>query len=91
MLSGLENPTHLLLVFLVVLLIFGAKRLPEIGRGLGSGIHDFKKALTSPEEAAPEEEHEVSGLSARAGVVPEHSPAPVRHHPASRPEEQPAR
>jgi sec-independent protein translocase protein TatA len=59
MLSGLENPTHLLLVFLVVLLIFGAKRLPEVGRGLGSGIHDFKKALTGPEEAAPEEEHAV--------------------------------
>lgn len=56
MLSGLENPTHLLLVFLAVLLLFGAKRLPEIGRGLGSGIHGFKKAVTSPDEAAPEED-----------------------------------
>jgi sec-independent protein translocase protein TatA len=61
MLSGLENPTHLLLVFAVILLLFGAKRLPEIGRGLGSGIHGFKEALTSqaltgPEEAAPEED-----------------------------------
>jgi sec-independent protein translocase protein TatA len=56
MFSGLENPTHLLLVFLVVLLLFGAKRLPEIGRGLGSGIHGFKQALTSPDEAAPEED-----------------------------------
>jgi sec-independent protein translocase protein TatA len=56
MFSGLENPTHLLLVLLVVLLLFGAKRLPEIGRGLGSGIHGFKEALTSPEEAVPEED-----------------------------------
>jgi sec-independent protein translocase protein TatA len=55
MFSGLENPTHLLLVFLVVLLLFGAKRLPEIGRGLGSGIHGFKEALTSQDKAAPEE------------------------------------
>ena len=62
MFSGLENPTHLLLVLLVALLLFGAKRLPEIGRGLGSGIHGFKEALTSPDnealtspdEAAPE-------------------------------------
>ena len=54
MLSGLENPTHLLLVFLVVLLLFGAKRLPEIGRGLGSGIQSFKQALSNPEEGPPE-------------------------------------
>ena len=54
MFSGLENPTHLLLILLVALLLFGAKRLPEIGRGLGSGIHDFKQALINPEEAPPE-------------------------------------
>jgi sec-independent protein translocase protein TatA len=60
MFSGLENPTHLLLVFLVVLLLFGAKRLPELGRSLGSGIRGFKEALTgqealiSPDEAASE-------------------------------------
>jgi sec-independent protein translocase protein TatA len=54
MFSGLENPTHLLLILLVALLLFGAKRLPEIGRGLGSGIHGFKQALINPEEAPPE-------------------------------------
>jgi sec-independent protein translocase protein TatA len=43
-------------VFLVILLLFGAKRLPEIGRGLGSGIHGFKQALTSSDEPAPEED-----------------------------------
>jgi sec-independent protein translocase protein TatA len=46
---------HRILV-LVVLLLFGAKRLPEIGRGLGSGIHGFKEALTGPDEPAPEAE-----------------------------------
>jgi sec-independent protein translocase protein TatA len=56
MFSGLESPTHLLLVLLVVLLLFGAKRLPEIGRSLGSGIHGFKQALTSLDEPAPETE-----------------------------------
>jgi sec-independent protein translocase protein TatA len=56
MFSGLESPTHLLLLFLVVLLLFGAKRLPEIGRGLGSGLHGFKQALTNPDEAPPDPE-----------------------------------
>lgn len=49
MMSGLENPTHMLLIFLVIQLVFGAKRLPEVGRGLGSGIRDFKNALTGDE------------------------------------------
>ena len=46
MLTGLENPVHLLLVLFVVLMLFGAKRLPEAGRGLGSGIRGFREALT---------------------------------------------
>jgi sec-independent protein translocase protein TatA len=36
---------ELLLIFLAVLLLFGAKRIPEIAKGLGRGIHDFKKSL----------------------------------------------
>ena len=43
---GLENPVHILLLLLVVLLVFGAKRLPEIGRSLGTGMRDFKTSLT---------------------------------------------
>ncbi len=35
---------ELLLIFLIVLLLFGAKRLPELARGLGKGISEFKKA-----------------------------------------------
>ena len=36
---------EILLIFLAVLLLFGAKRLPEIAQGMGKGIRDFKKAL----------------------------------------------
>ena len=43
---GLDNPVHILLLLLVVLLVFGAKRLPEIGRSLGTGMRDFKTSLT---------------------------------------------
>ncbi|MEA3297288.1 MAG: twin-arginine translocase TatA/TatE family subunit [candidate division Zixibacteria bacterium] len=39
------GPWELLLVFLAVLLLFGAKRLPEIASGLGKGIKEFKKAM----------------------------------------------
>ena len=38
---------ELLLIFLVVLLVFGAKRIPEIARGLGKGIREFKDATTN--------------------------------------------
>jgi len=36
---------EILLIFVVILLIFGAKRLPELAQGLGKGIRDFKRAL----------------------------------------------
>lgn len=45
MLSGLDNPFHLLIVLTVVLLLFGAKRLPEICRSFGSGMREFKDAV----------------------------------------------
>ncbi|MEA1980053.1 MAG: twin-arginine translocase TatA/TatE family subunit [candidate division Zixibacteria bacterium] len=39
------GPWELLVVFLVILLLFGAKRLPEIAQGMGKGIKEFKKAM----------------------------------------------
>ena len=39
------GPWELLLVFLAILLLFGAKRLPDIAQGLGKGIREFKKAM----------------------------------------------
>jgi len=44
--SGLLSPWHIAIVVLVLLLVFGAKRLPELGRGLGSGMREFKDAVT---------------------------------------------
>jgi len=43
---GLENPVHIALVLIVVLLLFGAKRLPEMGRGLGEGMREFKDSVS---------------------------------------------
>ena len=51
---GLDNPVHLLLLLLIVLLVFGAKRLPEIGRSLGSGMRGFKDTLSGEAHPAVE-------------------------------------
>ena len=42
---GLDNPLHILILLVVVLLVFGAKRLPEMGRSLGEGMRGFKESL----------------------------------------------
>jgi sec-independent protein translocase protein TatA len=41
--TGLVSPTHLIIVLAILLLLFGAKRIPELARGLGSGLSEFKK------------------------------------------------
>ena len=48
---GLDNPVHILLLLLVVLLLFGAKRLPEIGRSLGEGMRGFKDSLSGQQSS----------------------------------------
>jgi sec-independent protein translocase protein TatA len=44
------GPTELVIILLIVLVIFGAKKLPEIGSGLGKGITNFKKAMKDQEK-----------------------------------------
>ncbi len=51
-------PWQLILILLVVLIIFGAKKLPEFGKGLGEGIRNFKKALSGEEEEKRPEKKE---------------------------------
>ncbi len=43
---GLDNPLHIAFLVVILLLIFGAKRLPEIGRSLGSGMREFKESVS---------------------------------------------
>ncbi len=56
MFTGLESPVHLLILLVIILLLFGAKRLPEMGRSLGKGIREFKEGLNSNEEPEKTEE-----------------------------------
>jgi sec-independent protein translocase protein TatA len=43
---GLDNPLHIAFLVVILLLVFGARRLPEIGRSLGSGMREFKDSIT---------------------------------------------
>jgi sec-independent protein translocase protein TatA len=43
---GLDNPIHIAFLLIVLLLVFGAKRLPEMGKSLGAGMRGFKDSLT---------------------------------------------
>jgi sec-independent protein translocase protein TatA len=53
MLSGLESPMHLLIVLIVAVLVLGPKKLPEVGRSLGSGIRHFKDSIEGNDTPAP--------------------------------------
>jgi sec-independent protein translocase protein TatA len=54
--EGLLQPMHLLLIFGIALLVFGPKKLPELGKGLGEAIRGFKSSLSEAEhaESAPD-------------------------------------
>jgi sec-independent protein translocase protein TatA len=43
--EGLLSPTHLVFILLIVLILFGPGKLPELGKGLGKGIREFKSAM----------------------------------------------
>ena len=49
--SGILSPWHLVILALVLLLIFGPKRLPEMGRSLGHGLREFKDSVSGLSEA----------------------------------------
>jgi sec-independent protein translocase protein TatA len=49
MFEGLFQPMHLLVIFGIALLVFGPKKLPELGKGIGEGIRGFKSAMKEQE------------------------------------------
>ncbi|MGA2452644.1 MAG: twin-arginine translocase TatA/TatE family subunit [Solirubrobacteraceae bacterium] len=69
---GLDNPLHIAFLLIVLLLVFGAKRLPEMGRSIGSGMREFKESLTTPTTTAITPAPEPA-----ATVVQAQEPAPV--------------
>ncbi len=59
MFEGLFQPTHLLVILVLCLIIFGPKKLPELGKGLGEGIRGFRDGMkdqASKQASTPESE-----------------------------------
>ncbi|WP_302182672.1 Sec-independent protein translocase subunit TatA/TatB [Paraconexibacter antarcticus] len=74
------GPTELIILLVIVLVIFGPKRLPGLGKQLGDGMRDFKDAVTAKHDAADDDESERPALTrAEADDEPEATvPAPER-------------
>ncbi len=56
MLDNLFQPTHLLVILFIALLVFGPKKLPELGKGLGEGIRSFKESMNAKDESTTKAE-----------------------------------
>ncbi|HEX3609985.1 MAG TPA: twin-arginine translocase TatA/TatE family subunit [Solirubrobacterales bacterium] len=56
--TGLENPTHILFVLIVAVLVLGPKRLPSVGRSLGAGIREFRDSLSDRDEERSDRDDE---------------------------------
>jgi sec-independent protein translocase protein TatA len=53
--------TELLIILFIIILLFGAKKLPDLARGLGQGIREFKKAASNPDEPSDKSDKVESG------------------------------
>jgi sec-independent protein translocase protein TatA len=69
---GLDNPLHIAFLLILLLLVFGAKRLPEMGRSLGDGMRGFKDALSGESAQTASQPVPQPGLSGQ-----EQQPTPI--------------
>jgi sec-independent protein translocase protein TatA len=84
---GLDNPLHIAFLVVIILLLFGAKRLPEIGRQLGSGMREFKQSVTGqgePEQPAlPQAQQPQAPAQSAAPPAPPASVASAAGEPST--------
>jgi sec-independent protein translocase protein TatA len=76
---GLDNPIHIAFLLILLLLVFGAKRLPEMGRSLGDGMRGFKDALsgenTEPSSAGTQQS--TAQPVVQPALVAQQQPTPI--------------
>jgi sec-independent protein translocase protein TatA len=87
---GLDNPLHLAFIVVILLLVFGARRLPEIGRSLGSGMREFKDSVSGDAKQstiAPAVQHPQEPVQAPVAqpVAPPAAAAPPAAQPVAPP------
>jgi sec-independent protein translocase protein TatA len=86
---GFDNPLHIAFLLIILLLVFGAKRLPEIGRSVGSGMREFKDSISGQatptiSQSVPQPQAPPQPVAAQAPVA---QPVPVATPPAQAPAE----
>jgi sec-independent protein translocase protein TatA len=90
---GLDNPLHIAFLVVILLLVFGARRLPEIGRSLGSGMREFKDSITGeskqPTLTQTAQQPEVTPAPPAAAQAPPVQAPPAQAPPAPAPAAQP--
>jgi len=90
---GLDNPLHIAFLVIILLLVFGAKRIPEIARSVGTGMNEFKDAVSggSKPTITPTAEQPVAPPAAApaqaTAPVPAAAPAPAEPQPAPEPQQ----
>jgi len=77
MLAGFFGGWEIVLILAVVLLLFGAKKLPELAKGLGTGIKEFKKATREVTDEIQNAQTETPKPAAPAPPAPSRADAPV--------------
>ncbi len=75
------GPMEIIIVLAIALIVFGPKRLPELGRGLGRGMRDFKAGLTGSDEEDRRAEETDKRITAATVTPP--TPVPVTTQPAA--------
>ncbi len=76
---GLDNPLHIAFLVVILLLVFGARRLPEIGRSIGSGMREFKHGVTG--ETPPQQPALTAAQPPQPAQAPLAQPAPPQEAP----------
>ena len=85
------GPLEIIILLVIVLVIFGPKRLPELGRGLGKGMREFKDSITGKDNDEPKglEASNTVQTTGQATAPPEQA-APAAQQPAPAPAAAPA-
>jgi sec-independent protein translocase protein TatA len=86
--TGLVTPVHLIFLLLLALLLFGAKRLPEIGRSLGTGMREFKDSVTDKSGETRSELPPPAATPAAPAAPPAAPAAPETPPAAAEPERE---
>ncbi|MCL6638126.1 MAG: twin-arginine translocase TatA/TatE family subunit [Firmicutes bacterium] len=69
MFEGIFQPTHLVLILIVVLIVFGPGKLPEVGKALGKTVHEFRRATSAAHEESEDEKKALPAAREKVEVL----------------------